>query len=379
MARLLGASRPAATVKSLRNKSNVDGAPCVDAALATPMVPLDESPPLTLAVDSLKASAYFLPGSLGSSDPSGSVAVDDISPSSTGPMDLSFSVFQIEITPVSVEEACAELVPVSASVLDATVTPPEASSIGDTAEAKEVKNYTSLLKASCQLEELGTPTEHISGVAFVLIQDENITPAKEEFKEFIYARFHGDWPTMGRIIGVVNPLWARAGPRIFVHNVGEGEFLMRISNLKTREILLGHTCWNVAGFPVFIAPWSPEFTPEEAPITSAVIPIELRELPCLLFNKQSLSRLATAVGKPIYVAPKTKRKLNFKVAKLYVKVDLTKPLPNKIISGFSNGKENEISVSYLWLPLKCDLCKKYVYLQTKCRFAKPGSDSTRKR
>ncbi|KAF3528202.1 hypothetical protein DY000_02043047 [Brassica cretica] len=379
MARLLGASRPAATVKSLRNKSNVAGAPCVDAAIATPMVPLDESPPLRLAVDSLMASADFLPGTLGSSDPSGSVAVDGISPSSTGPMDLSFSVFQVEITPVSVEEACAELVPVSASVLDATVTPPEASSIGDAAEAKEVKNYTSLLKASCQLEELGTPTEHISGVAFVLIQDENITPAKEEFKEFIYARFHGDWPTMGRIIGVVNALWARAGPRIFVHNVGEGEFLMRISNVKTREMLLGHTCWNVAGFPMFIAPWSPEFTPEEAPITSAVIPIELREVPCLLFNKQSLSRLATAVGKPIYVAPKTKRTLNFKVAKLYVKVDLTKPLPNKIISGFSNGKENEISVSYLWLPLKFDLCKKYVYLQTKCRFAKPGSDSTRKR
>lgn len=98
MARLLGASRPAATVKSFRNKSNVAGAPCVDAAIATPMVPLDESPPLTLAVDSLKASADVFLGSLGSSDPSSSVAVDDISPSSTGPMDLSFSVFQVEIT-----------------------------------------------------------------------------------------------------------------------------------------------------------------------------------------------------------------------------------------------------------------------------------------
>ncbi|KAF3602370.1 hypothetical protein F2Q69_00038353 [Brassica cretica] len=258
MARLLGASRPAATVKSFRNKSNVAGAPCVDAAIATPMVPLDESPPLTLAVDSLKASADFFPGSLGFSDPSSSVAVYDISPSST-------------------------------------VTPLEASSIGDATEAKEVKNYTSLLKASCQLEELGTP--------------------------------------------------------------------LNISLASQCSLILG----------------PPEFTPEEAPITSAVIPVELREVPCLLFNKQSLSRLVTVVGKPIYVAPKTKRKLNFKVAKLYVKVDLTKPLPNKIISGFSNGKENEISVSYPWLPLKCDLCKKYVYLQTKCRFAKPGSDSTRKR
>lgn len=46
---------------------------------------------------------------------------------------------------------------------------------------------------------------------------------------------------------------------------------------------------------------------------------------------------------------------HFKVAKLYVKVDLTKPLPCKVISGFSNGKETEIAVSYPWLPLKCEL------------------------
>ncbi|KAL0657713.1 hypothetical protein Bca4012_078298 [Brassica carinata] len=351
MTRLLGASRPSATVKSLRNKSNVAGASCVDAAIATTVVPLDESPPITIVVDSQIASTVSLPGSLGSSDPSGPVAVDEISPSSTGPLDLSSSGFQDELTPATVEDAV---------------------------EVKQVKNYASLLKASCQLEELGTPTEHISGVPFVLIPDDNITAAKEEFKEFIYARFHGDWPRIGRIIGVINALWARDGPRIFVHNVGEGEFLLRVSNVKTREMLLGRTCWNVAGFPMFVAPWSPEFTPEEAPITSAVIPVELREVPYLLFNKQSLSRLATAVGKPVSVAPETERKLNFKVAKLYVKVDLTKPLPNKIISGFSNGKENEIFVSYPWLPLKCDLCKKYGHLQTKCRYGKPGS-SNRKR
>lgn len=130
---------------------------------------------------------------------------------------------------------------------------------------------------------------------------------------------------------------------------------------------------------MFVASWSPDFTPDEAPITQAVLPVELRNVPYLLFNEESLCRLATAVGKPVSLYPETQRKENFKVAKLYVRVDLTKPLPRKIISGYSNGKETLIEVNYSWLPLKCELCKKYGHLQEKCKAACPKIDSERKR
>ncbi|CAF2110393.1 unnamed protein product, partial [Brassica napus] len=183
---------------------------------------------------------------------------------------------------------------------------------------------------------------------------------------------------MGRIIGVVNAVWAKTGPRIFVHMVGAGEYLLKVTSAKTREHLLSRTCWNIAGFPMFVAPWSHDFTPEEAPITSAVVPVELRGVPYLLFNKESLSRLATAVGKPVSLAPETERKENFQVAKLFVRVDLTRELPSKMISGFSNGKENEITISYPWLPLKCNACGKYGHLNTKCR-ALPRSNTEGRR
>ncbi|CAH2047747.1 unnamed protein product, partial [Thlaspi arvense] len=49
--------------------------------------------------------------------------------------------------------------------------------------------------------------------------------------------------------------------------------------------------------------------------------------------------LATAVGKPESLAPETERKLNFEIAKIWVRVNLLAPLPKKIISGFSNGRE----------------------------------------
>ncbi|KAG5416159.1 hypothetical protein IGI04_003726 [Brassica rapa subsp. trilocularis] len=228
------------------------------------------------------------------------------------------------------------------------------------------KNYAELLKSSAQLQVLGSPIEHVSGAPFVLIPDENIEAAKLEFKDFIYARFHGDYPSMGKIIGVVNAVWARTGPKIFVHNIGEGMYLLRVTTPRTRDVLLSRTCWNIGGLPMFVAPWAPDFSPDEPPLTSAIVPVEMRNVPYLLFNRESLSRIATAIGKPDCLAPETERKENLEVAKLYVRVDLTSPLPSKIISGFSNGREVEIDVSYPWLPNKCALCNKFGHTEVKC-------------
>ncbi|KAL0644856.1 hypothetical protein Bca4012_043146 [Brassica carinata] len=230
----------------------------------------------------------------------------------------------------------------------------------------QARNYAALLKSSAQLQEMGTPSEHVSGAPFVLISDENIEAAKLEFKDFIYARFHGDYPSMGKIIGVVNTVWARTGPRIFVHKIGQGIYLLRVTNPKTREVLLSRTCWNIGGLPMFVAPWSPEYSPDEPPLTSAIVLVEMCNVPYLLFNRESLSRIATAVGKPESLAPETERKENFEVAKLFVRVDLTAPLPNRIVSCFSNGKEVQIDVSYPWLPIKCDVCKKFGHTKERC-------------
>ncbi|KAJ4883484.1 DUF4283 domain-containing protein [Raphanus sativus] len=349
MARLQGAAKPPASVKYLRKVSPLAGASLADAVLTTDVVPTPDSSTLKDgSVDAaLSGSSVETPVSTFSSDLP-SADVDEVN------------------TPATVEE-----VGVESSTAPATVSVPPAAEVVDTPSLSgpqpEVRNYASLLKESAKLEELGTPSEHVSGVPFVLIPDENIAAAKEEFKDFIYARFHGEWPSMGRIIGVLNALWAKSGPRIFVHNIGEGEFLLRVNNPKTKEMLLARTCWNVAGLPMFVAPWSPDFTPEEAPLTSAIIPVEFRDVPYLLFNRESLSRIATAVGKPVSLAPETERKENFKVAKLFVRADLTKPLPRKIISGYSNGRETEITVSYPWLPVKCELCRKYGHSQDRCR------------
>lgn len=110
-----------------------------------------------------------------------------------------------------------------------------------------------------------------------------------------------------------------------------------------------------------------------------MILVELRGVPYLLFNNESLILLATAVGKLVSFAPETEPKEKFQVAKLFVLVDLTRELPSNMIYGFSNGKENKITISYPWLPLKFSACGKYGHLNTKYRALPRGNIEGRRR
>ncbi|KAF3525814.1 hypothetical protein F2Q69_00046782 [Brassica cretica] len=291
----------------------------------------------------------------GSSNPMTNSSPIDLSATSGSALPYSFGVsssaLPLKEVPLSTSLLAIHPLFEVLNLLGGSRSAPQGSKASEDAITPE-RNYAALLKSSAQLQEMRNPTEHVSGVPFVLIQDENIEAAKLEFKDFVYARFHGDYPSMGKIIGVVNAVWARSGPRIFVHNIGHGIYLLRVNNPRTREVLLSRTCWNIGGLPMFVAPW------------------------------ESLSRIATAVGKPDSLAPETERKENFEVTKLYDRVDLTAPLPHKIVSGFSNGKEVQIDVSYPWLPVKCDACKRFGHKTDKCTFGisegSNGQESARK-
>ncbi|CAH8280760.1 unnamed protein product, partial [Arabidopsis lyrata] len=245
-------------------------------------------------------------------------------------------------------------------------------SSGDTV-SPTTRTYSAVARDPACLEEIGSPTQHISGAPFVFIPDENIQAAKEEFKDFVFAQFHGPIPAMGRIIGVVNAIWARSGPRIFVHRIGDGTFLLKVISPRVRETILSRNMWSIVGHPMFVAPWSPDFNPDTPLISSAVVTVELRGVPYLLFNKESLGRIATAVGKPVALAPETARKENFEVAKLLVRVNLLKELPSRVVSGFSDGREIDIDVSYPWLPPKCNVCDQFGHATSLCRQYTPST------
>ncbi|KAF3565880.1 hypothetical protein DY000_02015026 [Brassica cretica] len=288
MARLQGVSKPAAALRKTAKASPLASALCADAVSVAPVVEVPDTVS-SASAGPTEASIDLHLSPLPSVEKATILMSDEHNTTSAATGDLPPLEIAKDSSPIHSEDSQEKNLSANTEETQPEETGPLGKPVG-------AKSYASLLKQSAVLEELGTPSEHISGAPFVFIPDENIAAAKEEFRGFIFARFHGEWPSMGRIIGVANAIWAKTGPRIFVHNVGPGEFLLRVTTVKTRELLLARAFWKIAGFPMFVAPWSPDFTPEEAPLTNAVVPVEMRDVPYLLFNKESLSRLATAVG-----------------------------------------------------------------------------------
>lgn len=65
------------------------------------------------------------------------------------------------------------------------------------------------------------------------------------------------------------------------------------------------------------------------------------------------------------------------MAKILVRINLLKELPSHIVSGFSDGREIDIDVSYPWLPSKCATCDQFGHETSLCR-RNPPSASGRK-
>ncbi|CAF2038728.1 unnamed protein product, partial [Brassica napus] len=83
------------------------------------------------------------------------------------------------------------------------------------------------------------------------------------------------------------------------------------------------------------------------------------------FDVEGLSFITSAVGFPDRLHPETVACSNLEVAKVFAKVDISKPLP-KEINFTRNGKEFVVGFHYPWLPSRCKLCDKWGHTTEVC-------------
>lgn len=86
--------------------------------------------------------------------------------------------------------------------------------------------------------------------------------------------------------------------------------------------------------------------------------------------------MTSAEGFPVRLHPETASCSNFKLAKVFVNVDLSKELPNKI-NFTKNGKSSLVEFIYPWLPLRYHTCGKWGHIAKVCVMnKKDGSEKS---
>ncbi|CAN6908338.1 unnamed protein product, partial [Brassica oleracea] len=83
------------------------------------------------------------------------------------------------------------------------------------------------------------------------------------------------------------------------------------------------------------------------------------------YDVEGLSCITSAVGFPDRLHPETVACTNLEVAKVFAKVDISKPLP-KEINFTRNGKEFLVGFHFPWLPSRCKLCDKWGHTTEVC-------------
>lgn len=205
------------------------------------------------------------------------------------------------------------------------------------------------------------------GIGSVEVPEDVFKDSSPLWEDFLIGRFMAAAPHIAKVHAIVNKIWAQSdrSQMIDVYEINSTSMKFKISNPDARARILRRGMWNLAGIPVVMAKWKPFEEDEKAEETSIPLWVHMKNVPRDMFSWKGLSFVASPTGVPDRLHPETAQCLNLKVAKIFVKTDLTKELPKSLVFNF-HGKATKVEYFYPWLPSKCANCQKWGHLAKSC-------------
>lgn len=216
------------------------------------------------------------------------------------------------------------------------------------------------------------------GQKSVEIPDEVIEKVNHLWEDYLIGKFLDTAPHIAKIHATVNRIWNQRGKKelIDVHIVDGTTMKFKVMNPMMRERILKRGMWSIGNVPMVITKWIPDEMKEKPEIKSIPLWVHLKNVPMHMFSWQGLSFITSAAGVPVRLHPETAACKNFKLAKVFVKADLTKELPSKI-NFTKNGVSSLVEFTYPWLPFRCNTCGKWGHTEKVCIMnKKDGSEKS---
>lgn len=201
----------------------------------------------------------------------------------------------------------------------------------------------------------------------VEIPDDVVVNANSLWEDFLIGKFLDTAPHIARIHAVVNKMWRDGGKGklVEVYEVDSTTMKFRVEDPAMRARILKRGMWNISNIPLVVTKWTPDELKEKPEVTSIPLWVHLKNVPMNMFSWQGLSFITSAVGHPVKLHPETASCSNFKLAKIFVKADLSKTLPKKI-NFTKNGKSSLVEFIYPGLPARCNTCGKWGHMEKVC-------------
>ncbi|KAK1278394.1 hypothetical protein QJS04_geneDACA016571 [Acorus gramineus] len=239
----------------------------------------------------------------------------------------------------------------------------------------QVKNWSSLLQKA-------SPPSIIGSLRFIKPSvDGSSVVAKLNPPAYAKNTSQWDQAVVGYIIGkapVYTPFlqflktkWNPKGEmRLLLH--GNGFFTVKFSLVEDMNSVLEGGLWTMDHRPFIIRKWSPEVRMEQERLSSIPIWVRLPNLPLHLWEEDSLSRIGSTIGVPLYVDSATLRCTRASYARICVEVQASKVLPDSVLVEVSPGHRESFKLDYDWKPIACRFCQTFGHDEV-CCIMKPTS------
>ncbi|XP_021765923.1 uncharacterized protein LOC110730426 [Chenopodium quinoa] len=145
-------------------------------------------------------------------------------------------------------------------------------------------------------------------------------------------------------------------PEIFWHD--DGYFIINCCSISYKDTILCSGPQMFMGKPAIIKPWSPKFDFGAEILRTILLWVKFPNIPLNCWGPETLSRIGSLLGVPIFSDECTTRKLRVSFARVLIEIDVTKPLPKSMFVESPLKAILELKVVYEWTPPFCSKCNK---------------------
>ncbi|KNA03835.1 hypothetical protein SOVF_205340, partial [Spinacia oleracea] len=140
----------------------------------------------------------------------------------------------------------------------------------------------------------------------------------------------GNKPSIGAVIRFIAKEWVNiATPKVFLHD--EGYFIFQFSSKKDRDVVLMAGPYSFFNRQVIVKPWAAKFNFQEEILRVIPLWVRLPNLPLNCWGSDSLSRIGSVIGVPLFADECTSKQLRVSFARLLIEVDVTKPVQRQVL------------------------------------------------
>ncbi|XP_060190885.1 uncharacterized protein LOC132620214 [Lycium barbarum] len=116
--------------------------------------------------------------------------------------------------------------------------------------------------------------------------------------------------------------------------------------------------YTINNKPMILKPWTVQFDLNAELMTEIPLWVKFPKLPLNCWGYGSLSRIASAIGTPLFADECTTKQTRLSYARMLIEVNVTKPLPAVIKVLDPNGQEICQGIEFEWKPEFCPKCQR---------------------